>query len=602
LSLSRPRLLTPRGAFKLLASTIALVLVLAHLAFAGEISAGTDGGGKSSGCGPESTCKYNVNIGSPRHVEIAPGTDASHVYRKDSAGWITIAPPAYAYTADNGNEGIKYKARVNFRIDGVTYLGQNWVLDLRGPNQGIVSTYQVGQDQFREIPLGPTDGINLWLRYIGGTAVNGQQVKSIHSRMQVEWLMIDDWLPNFDLTAGDKLLIRADRIPDRAYNPGFVALGADADEGGGQTTLSIAPSDNSEVKSSAINGSTFAGDGGGSIQIKNGEQTITGSATDAGHNVTSQSLTVRFDSGVPTVVLLQTPVYNTPSPVIPVQVTDKPINGYSSNVDPKTIHLNLDDGSGMRQVDAAVTSTGPGMYNVQPHDLAQGLYVFSIDASDGVGNLGKSSDDNAQPMAIDWSAPVIDQLSPAEGQTYGIDAPPDSIGGVVTDNVAIKSTELKFDNVTLPTDPIDPTAPPKVLPVTGTPEGLQCPGSHTATLTATDFKDNLVTKSWSYKITGKLAPHSDAAKDCRRIACNSAKKWIKQLTKSASDARRDQRTKQRQLKRYNRLAKRGPKAGRAPFKAKADELSAALRVLKSQIKKYNKDLHKARSLRSHSCR
>jgi hypothetical protein len=493
------------GVLGLLPSLFLILLVWANLALAGVIDQGV-GGGRTAAthCVVKDACAFNLVTDDPQFVFMAPSANKDRSFRNGDYGEESIAPAAWEYTPDMG---IRYRVHVDFRPNGVTFLGSNWYLQACPPNNGGCVNYRVGDVQTHDFDnWNAGDALTLRLRYGGTSIISNGGASTIRSRISVRWQVVDDVAPWFKLTAGDA------EIPIG----GSIDLGTNADEGAGRTTISISPSDNTDVTGSSLNGQQFPGDAGGSISIPNGEYTITGSATDRAGNVTNQSSHVRFDSGAPTVRLLQTPIYETASPIIPVDVSDEKINGYSSKV--RDVQFYLDDGTGnLVQRDATAKCSGSAC-TVQPSALPEGIYAFSVSAHDNVGNLGKSSEDNPAPLVIDWTAPAISSITPGGGAHF--QDPPTAVVAKVDDATGLKPEESKMelDGLEVPVviakaSEEDPSAAPTTYNMTYSPQTdtgslAICPGTHTVNILAVDRADHATVGGQQYTLDGRSSDGS----------------------------------------------------------------------------------------------
>jgi hypothetical protein len=527
--------------------------------------------------------KYQIIASSPdQPIYFHPLTKYS--FKPGEWAQATIEPPEWEYP---NNQGLML--RVEF---GGSVLGANWKADVCAPGCGHL--YKSGDNSVMDLPLGTADtGARILLRQTGSTTQTGSAVTPIHLRASTHWYIVDNVSPSLGFSINGK------GLENRIYNA------ADGEDDLLSVTLSA--SDNTSIlpDSLKVNGAPMAfspDDGSVTVNVGNGSHPLPVRIYDIAGNYTDAAPVITYDSAAPSVTLLNAmqpgapfPVFTTKTPVFVVRAIDPLVGGEATGI--KSGKLRVDD-----QIIDATTSLSNDSMTLQPNTpIEEGIHSGGAQVFDAAGNLGE--DPNESQFAIDLNPPTVDSVTPEAGKQYPGNGAPTTLTANATDQVGIQKVSMLFDgSKTVELDPPDQIEPPKTWSSVGTVDGLQCPGWHRAAYTVTDWAPHSVTKEWSWKVGGKLKG------TCKTIACNRAKAWVKNLTRSASPLQKELRKQKNLLEKAQHQSHSGPKAKQQ--KAAAKQQKAAAKVpglkilvanLKAQVKKNTKDLRTAHKLRSDVC-
>jgi hypothetical protein len=556
---------------------ICMIAVFSPQAKAGWIDDGYTANPLTFGCNPSGSCgKYQIIAPSPNQpIYIHPLTSQS--FKPGESASAFIDPPDWVYP---NNQGLVLRI-----VFYGSVLGKDWQGQVCAP--GCNHVYKTNDNAVMDLPLANAGtGARILIKQIGTTTQSGSAVTPIHLRAATYWYVVDNQPPSVGFTINGK------GLENRMYNA--------ADGQDDQLPVTVSASDNTDINpaSLVVNGAPMAfspDDGSVTVNVGNGAHPLSVHICDVAGNCSDAAPVITYDSGTPAVTLLSTgepgapfPVFTTQSPVFVVRATDPLVGGSASGI--KTGKLNIDG----QIVDSTSILSGDNL-TIQPvNPIEEGIHTCGAQAIDVAGNMGE--DPNANQCAVDISPPTADAVTPEPGKKYPASGAPTTLTANAADKVGIRSVSMLFDgSVTVELEQPDQTEPPQTLSSTGTVDGLQCSGPHRASYTVTDWGHHSFTKDWSWTVAGKLVGA------CKRIACNHAKAWVKNLTKSASPLRSELRKQKHLLKLAIHQSQRGPKAKRPLARAKIPGLRTQVAALNAQIKKANKDLRTARSLRSHVC-
>jgi hypothetical protein len=559
----------------------ALIIVAAFSppAKAGLIDQGTAGGARAyNGCAPAG-CAWTSNVASTRHLELAPGHSSTHTYKAGSSASINVDPPAWGGDAWGGQPD-GYMIHVNFRLDGVTNLGSNWELAICGPNGGCPITYRTGGAVEQNMPIyNPEQPVTLVMRYIGTGQTIGSSTTTIRSRVQIQWIAIDNTPPSVVLSANDVPAGVPVNFNATVATNGKISVGVDS------------VGDNTQIASGVVLlNDRPVGGLDGTYTVGNGVTKLSAHVCDVASNCVDPAITVGVDSGLPIVnVLNPTMVFNTTTPTISIGASDTVLDGWSSGLAGARLRL------GDQFVDAAAQKV-PGGFTIQP-TLQEGRYAWAVQVWDNFGNF--SEDTDPTNLFVDITPATITPAAPTPGTVYDASTSvPTTLTANVTDTVGVKAAGVTFDGVAVESEPPDQAEMPTTFTITGSIEGTQCPGDHQIVYTAVDVGDHVVTLPVVYKVKGRLTGQ------CRRIACNHAKAAYTQVNRSYSSAVKNRRKLGRQLaslRHQSHLKGKRNVAKRAAANAKIPVVRGQYTTAHQQVKDLKKQLRPLRSRRSRLC-